>query len=71
MATRDRVESEWLTLAAAARLAGVGRMTLHRAAARGDLPYADTPMGRLFWTNDVAVWAATRDGGSTHGNKNR
>jgi predicted site-specific integrase-resolvase len=60
MATTEGRPIRWVGLAAATRLAGVNRMTVHRAAARGDLPFAETPVGRLFTREDVLEWAQRR-----------
>ena len=50
----------WLRLAEAALLAGVGRTTLHHAAAAGEVPYAVVPGARLFRAEDVEAWASSR-----------
>lgn len=50
----------WLRLSQAAELAGVSRVTLHRAAARAEIPFAPTAVGRLFNVDDVNAWAANR-----------
>ncbi|MGH3056618.1 MAG: helix-turn-helix domain-containing protein [Gaiellaceae bacterium] len=51
----------WLRLAEAARLAGVSRMTIHRAASRGELVYVVVPgPTRLFRQQDVERWATRR-----------
>jgi excisionase family DNA binding protein len=51
---------DWLTTAQAAELAGVSRMTLHRAAEAGEVTYAPTPLGRLFPRVEVERWAEAR-----------
>ncbi len=52
--------TRWLRLGEAARLAGVGRTTLHEAAVRGDVLYADVGGIRVFRREDVEAWAERR-----------
>jgi excisionase family DNA binding protein len=53
--------TRWVGLAAAGRLAGVDRTTVHRAASRGELPFAETSIGRLFRCDDVHAWVERRN----------
>jgi predicted DNA-binding transcriptional regulator AlpA len=57
---RDQQATEWLQLNAAARLAGVSRTSLHRAAAAGELPFATIVGERFFTADDIAQWVAAR-----------
>jgi hypothetical protein len=56
----DQQTNAWLRLAAAARLARVGRTTLHRAAAAGRVLYAIVDGQRYFWSADVLAWSESR-----------
>jgi excisionase family DNA binding protein len=62
---RDRQGDEapalpgWIGLAEAARLAGVSTMTIIRLVRSGDLPFAATPVGRLFPEAAVAAYRRT------------
>jgi hypothetical protein len=56
-----KMESDWVKLATAARLAGVGRTSMHDAAARGEIPFAWTDHGRLFKVEDIERWKEERE----------
>jgi predicted DNA-binding transcriptional regulator AlpA len=58
----QQTHDEWLRLGATARLAQVARMTVHRAATAGELPYAVVGGWRVFRRIDVDQWAALRVG---------
>jgi hypothetical protein len=51
----------WLPLNDGARHVKCGRTTLHMAASRGEIPFAVTPLGRLFAVEDLEAWAAQRE----------
>lgn len=55
--------SGWLRLVDAARLAGVSRATVARAATRGEIAYAASVHGRVFTAEAVRAWAEWRRGG--------
>lgn len=61
MVEQEGQDRRWLSAGAAARLAGVERTTVHRAAVRGELPHAETNLGRLFLNSDVVAWRAKRE----------
>lgn len=50
----------FLTIASAAKLAGIGRTQMHHAAVRGDIPYAVVGGWRFFRAVDVLDWRAAR-----------
>jgi excisionase family DNA binding protein len=72
MATHDTAErarqgddapalDSWLKLAEAASLAGVSAMSITRLVRRGELPFVQTPAGRLFPASAMAEYRAKRD----------
>jgi len=61
-----KIEMEWIPLAESAKLAGVGRTSLHEAAARGEIGFVWTRLGRLFFVDDIERWREERE----HGNRN-
>jgi hypothetical protein len=60
VATIEDRDGEWLPLTPAADVAGVDRVTLHRAARRGDLAYRVFAGRRGFHVDEVGRWATER-----------
>jgi hypothetical protein len=58
----QQTRATWVQLTAGARLAQVGRTTLHHALANGEIPYATIAGERFVLVADLAVWADARAG---------
>lgn len=54
------MSEEWLTLKDAAARLGVSHTTVGKLVARGDLPFVETPHGRIFSAGAVAALRAKR-----------
>jgi DNA-binding transcriptional MerR regulator len=65
LTTKTNVQTKWLKISSAAKLVGVGRTTLHRAAERGEIVpvLVDGYLGgeRLFRVKDLLEWKAARE----------
>jgi hypothetical protein len=55
-----RLDDEWLRLTPAAQRADVSRMTLHRAAVAGEIPFAVMAGHRFFAAVDLRSWRDER-----------
>lgn len=60
MATTEQ-HDDWLELTPAAAVAAVNRVTLHRAAVRGEITFATVAGRRVFHREDLRQWARARE----------
>ena len=58
----EQRSGEWRQLTAAAAIAGVSYVTLHRAAVAGEIPYAKVAGRRFFAEVDLLAWRDERLG---------